>query len=157
MSSVKNLFNIMSLNKNEDDYDYEDEDILEQEDEDYDVEEEEGEPTSIFKGRKKKFIRTRYNNSNMGKEGNDMEVICFKPANLDETYALCDSLKDNRAVVLNLENVEKMTAQRIIDFVFGCCYSLEANCQEITNTIFMITPSSIPITGNFGDVIAKEK
>ena len=43
-------------------------------------------------------------------------------------------------------------AQRIIDFTSGSCYAINGNLQKISNYIFIITPQSVEISGDFQDI-----
>ena len=56
------------------------------------------------------------------------------------------------AVVLNLEGIDVDVAQRIIDFASGSCYAISGNLQKISHYIFIITPSSVDVSGDFQDI-----
>ena len=43
-------------------------------------------------------------------------------------------------------------SQRIIDFISGSCYALDGNLQKISNYIFIATPNSVDISGDFQDL-----
>ena len=45
-------------------------------------------------------------------------------------------------------------AQRIIDFVSGAAYSMDGNLQRISNYIFIVTPNSVELSGDFQDMLA---
>ena len=49
----------------------------------------------------------------------------IKPASMEDTREIADTLLDNATVILNLEGIDVELAQRIIDFASGACYSLE--------------------------------
>ncbi|MCJ7836445.1 cell division protein SepF [Cuneatibacter sp. NSJ-177] len=84
----------------------------------------------------------------------NMEVCMVKPASIDDAREVCDILLSGRAVVINMEGVHVDLAQRIIDFTSGACYSMNGNLQKISNYIFIVTPSSIELSGDFQDVIS---
>ena len=44
-------------------------------------------------------------------------------------------------------------AQRIIDFVSGAAYSMDGNLQRISNYIFIVTPNSVELSGDFQDML----
>ena len=58
----------------------------------------------------------------------------------------------NRTVVLNLEGLDVDIAQRIIDFTSGSCFAIGGNLQKISHYIFIITPSSVDVSGDFQDI-----
>jgi len=82
-----------------------------------------------------------------------MEVCVIKPTNVDEAREITDTLLSGRAVVLNLEGLNVDIAQRIIDFTSGSCYSINGNLQKVSNYIFIITPESVDISGDFQGLI----
>ena len=83
----------------------------------------------------------------------NMEVCVIKPSNVEEAREISDTLLSGRAVVLNLEGLHVDIAQRIIDFASGSCYSINGNLQKISSYIFIITPESVDISGDFQDFI----
>lgn len=82
-----------------------------------------------------------------------MEVCVIKPTTMEDTREITETLLSNRPVVLNLEGLDVEVAQRIIDFTSGSTYAISGNLQKISNYIFIITPSSVDISGDFQDVI----
>lgn len=78
-----------------------------------------------------------------------MEVVVIQPENYDEAQDVCDHIKSQRPVIINLEQMERNVAQRIMDFVSGACYTLNGNLQRVTNNIFIIAPENIDVAGNF--------
>ncbi|MGN0382703.1 MAG: cell division protein SepF, partial [Eubacterium sp.] len=83
-----------------------------------------------------------------------MEVCVIKPNSMDDARELCETLLANRAVVLNLEGVHIEIAQRIVDFTSGACFAIDGNFQKISNYIYIVTPSSVDISGDFQELFA---
>lgn len=82
-----------------------------------------------------------------------LEVCVIKPKSIDEASEITDTLKEGKAVVLNLEGLRAEVSQRIIDFSAGTSYSLDGSLQKITGGIFVITPPSVSISGDFSEFI----
>lgn len=78
-----------------------------------------------------------------------MEVIVIQPETYDEAQDICDHIKSQRPVIINLEHMEHNIAQRIMDFISGSCYTLNGNLQRVTNNIFIIAPENVDIAGDF--------
>jgi cell division inhibitor SepF len=55
----------------------------------------------------------------------EKNIYTLKPKSMDEASLAADYLKTGCAVVVNLEEVERLVAVRIIDFMSGVCYGLE--------------------------------
>ena len=77
-----------------------------------------------------------------------MEVVVTSPETFDEAKEISQHIKDNKPVVINLEFVEQPIAQRITDFLCGCCYALNGNIQRIADKIFMIAPDNVDFAGD---------
>lgn len=78
-----------------------------------------------------------------------MEVVVIQPETYDEAQDVCDHIKSQRPVIINLESMDRVIAQRIMDFVSGACYTLNGNLQRVTNNIFIIAPENIDVAGDF--------
>ncbi len=88
------------------------------------------------------------------KSGNGMEVCVIKPTTYDEVPEITNTLLANRTVVLNVEGLDVALAQRIIDYTTGSCYAIGGNLQKISHYIFIITPASVDISGDFQGVLS---
>ena len=89
-----------------------------------------------------------------GSAGSDMEVCVIKPTHYENTKDIIDTLLDGKSVVLNLEGIKIDLAQRIVDSVIGGCYAISGNLQKISGYIYLVTPQSVDITGDFQDVVS---
>ena len=84
-----------------------------------------------------------------------MEVCVIKPSSIDDAREITETLLANRTVVLNLEGLDVDIEQRIVDFMCGSCYAISGNLQKISNYIFIVTPSSVDISGDFQDIFGE--
>lgn len=78
-----------------------------------------------------------------------MQVTMKKPRSLDDSRDICDDLLDGKAVVINLEGINTDVAQRIIDFTYGAIYSIDGDIQSISKYIFIASPHSVELSGDF--------
>ena len=90
-------------------------------------------------------MRTRKNNG--------MEVCVIKPKSMEDAREITETLLEECTVVLNMEGLDLDVAQRIIDFASGSCYAIHGNLQKISNYIFIITPESVDISGDFQEIL----
>lgn len=88
----------------------------------------------------------------MGNDG--MEVCVIKPTTVEDAREITETLLANRTVVLNLEGLDVDIAQRIIDFTSGSCFAIGGNLQKISHYIFIITPASVDISGDFQEILS---
>ena len=56
----------------------------------------------------------------------------IKPASMEDTREIADTLLDNATVILNLEGLDLEVAQRIIDFTSGAAFAISGNLQKIS-------------------------
>lgn len=84
----------------------------------------------------------------------NMEVCVIKPASMEDTREIADTLLAGCTVVLNLEGIDVDIAQRIIDFCCGACYCMSGSLQKVSSYIFILTPSSVEISGDIQDILS---
>ena len=87
------------------------------------------------------------------KKSSSLEVALVKPSVFDDAKTIVDDLLYGKAVVLNMEGINTEVAQRIIDFTSGATYSMNGKLQKISNYIFIITPESVSLSGEFQDLL----
>ena len=84
------------------------------------------------------------------------EVCVIKPKEARESREIIDTLLADRIVLLNLEGLNYDIARRIIDFTSGASYAIDGNFQQISESMFMITPKTVNISGDFQDFIPQD-
>ena len=88
------------------------------------------------------------------KSSSGMEVCVIKPTSIEDAREITETLLQNRTVVLNMEGLDVEIAQRIIDFTSGSCFAISGNLQKISNYIFIITPATVDISGDFQGIMS---
>ena len=53
-----------------------------------------------------------------------------------------------------MEGLDVDIAQRIIDFTSGSTFAMGGNLQKISHYIFIITPKSVDISGDFQEILS---
>lgn len=87
---------------------------------------------------------------------NQFKVVIIQPEDFEDAQCICDHLKNKKPIIVNLEEIEKESAQRIIDFLSGAVYSLDGNIQKVAHSIFIIAPNNVDIMGNFKDELVNK-
>lgn len=85
-----------------------------------------------------------------------LEVCILKPSSFEDSQEICDVLLNGRAAVVNLEGFDPTEAQRIMDFVSGCVYAISGKLHQISKYIFIFSPDSIDISGDYLDLVPEE-
>ena len=79
------------------------------------------------------------------------QVVVVQPEDFNEAKEIADHLKDRKPVVINLELMDKDSAQKIFDFLNGAIYALGGNVQKVATNIYLIAPYNVAIMGDFRD------
>lgn len=85
----------------------------------------------------------------MPSSNNDLEVCIVKPGNIGEAQQVCDLLLNSHPVVVNLEGIDIMEAQRIMDFISGCIFAISGNMCQVSRYIFIFSPKDVDISGDY--------
>ncbi len=80
-----------------------------------------------------------------------LEVAVLQPASYEDASEIADRLKGKKAVVVNLEDLTKEDAIKVLDFISGVVYALEGNIQKVSGGIFLIAPYNVSIAGDVRD------
>ena len=83
-----------------------------------------------------------------GSVGNRQEVVLFRPGSFNDTSKAADDLRNRRAVIVNMENVDKAMARRVVDFLSGCVYALDGDVKKIAQSAYLFTPHNMNIVGD---------
>jgi cell division inhibitor SepF len=85
--------------------------------------------------------------------GREKNVYTLKPKSMDEASVAADYLKTGCAVILNLDDLSKGAALRLVDFMSGVCYGLDnqGHAMKLGETIFLFTPGDYEITSDETD------
>ena len=79
--------------------------------------------------------------------GSSVEMKVVKPENLDSVSQIADHLLNRRTILLNLEDTNRETARRIIDFLQGVAYAINGSLKKVANCTYVITPSNVDVSG----------
>jgi len=79
------------------------------------------------------------------------KVILIEPRVYAEAQDIAEHLKNKRAVVVNLQRIEKDQGFRIIDFLSGTVYALGGDIQRVGTDIFLCVPDNVEVDGAISD------
>ncbi len=146
-SAIMNkVWNLLGMEQAEEDYE-EENDIY---DNDY-YEEDEQEPAVE---EKKSFIKR---NKVVAMPQQSVRMVISQPTTFEQSEEICGFLKEKKSVIVNLEYVNKDVARRIVDFISGGVYCLDAHIQKVSNSIFLIAPMNYEITNEMAREEIKNK
>ena len=76
------------------------------------------------------------------------EVVLFHAKAFDDAAKASDELRRKKAVILNMENVDKALTRRVVDFLSGCVYALDGSVKKIAQSTYLFCPHSMDIVGD---------
>ncbi len=83
-----------------------------------------------------------------GVSANKQEVVLFRPGSFNDTSKAADDLRSRKAVIVNMENVDKAMARRVVDFLSGCVYALDGDVKKIAQSAYLFCPHNMDIVGD---------
>ncbi|MDO4282656.1 MAG: cell division protein SepF [Clostridia bacterium] len=72
-------------------------------------------------------------------------MVITQPTCYDDVQEVGDYLKAKKSVIINLENVGKDDARRILDFLSGATFMIEGTIQKVSNLIYLMAPRTVEI------------
>ncbi len=90
-------------------------------------------------------------NMNSGKQ----EVVLFHAKTFDDAAKAADELRKRKAVILNMENVDKSQARRVVDFLSGSIYALDGTVKKIAQSTYLFCPHNMAIVGDLENIQAE--
>ena len=84
--------------------------------------------------------------------GNKQEVVLFHPANFNDTSKAADHLRSKKAVIVNMENVDKAMARRVVDFLSGCAYAVDGKVKKVAQSTYLFCPHNMDVVGDLENI-----
>lgn len=80
-----------------------------------------------------------------------LKVMISQPMFYEDAKEIIDYLRSKKPVVVNLENVDSPTAQKIVNIISGAVYALDGSMQKVSAGIILVVPNNMGIVGNLSD------
>ena len=88
----------------------------------------------------------------MGMGSNKQEVVLFHAKSFDDAAKAADELRRKRAVILNMENVDKALTRRVVDFLSGSVYALDGSVKKIAQSTYLFCPHNMDVVGDLENI-----
>ena len=148
----------------DDDYDEYDDDVEE-------YEEEEMQPAARSSRRPSPFAATQETESTftsattsatssfsgqvLNMSSGKQEVVLFHAKTFDDAARAADELRHKKAVILNMENVDKALTRRVVDFLSGSVYALDGSVKKVAQSTYLFCPHNMDVVGDLESVQAE--
>ena len=80
--------------------------------------------------------------------GNKQEVVLFHAKTFDDAAKAADELRKRKAVILNMENVDKSLTRRVVDFLSGSVYALDGSVKKVAQATYLFCPHNMDVVGD---------
>ena len=88
---------------------------------------------------------------------NKQEVVLFHAKAFDDAAKAANELRSRRAIILNMENVDKALTRRVVDFLSGAVYALDGSVKKIAQCTYLFCPHNMAVIGDLENLqISKE-
>ncbi|NRG43481.1 cell division protein SepF [Bacillus sp. CRN 9] len=139
--SIKSKFKTFFFLDDDDEYDDRDDDYIKEEE------------SSSAKQTQRQQSAPKQNVVSLQSVQKSSKVVLIEPRVYAEAQDIADQLKNRKAVVVNLQRIEKDQAKRIVDFLSGTVYAIGGDIQKIGTDIFLCTPDNVEVSGNISQLI----
>ena len=76
------------------------------------------------------------------------EVVLFHAKTFDDAAKAADELRRRKAVILNMENVDKALTRRVVDFLSGSVYALDGSVKKVAQSTYLFCPHNMDVVGD---------
>jgi FtsZ-interacting cell division protein YlmF len=74
------------------------------------------------------------------------QISIFSPASFEEALDIVECLRGRAATTISLDNMKKLDASRLVDFVAGASAALDGDFHKLTEVVYLFCPSNIKIS-----------
>lgn len=82
---------------------------------------------------------------------NKSDVILLEPLVFEDSKDIVDDIKGKKVVILNLTKLDLETSDRLLDFISGGIYALDAQLKTIGEDIYLCVPNGVNVSGEFSE------
>ena len=91
----------------------------------------------------------------VNRSASKQEVVLFRPNSFNDITKAADDLCSNKAVVVNMEGVDKAMARRVVDFLSGSVYALQGSVTKIAQSAYLFCPHNMDVVGDLESLQAE--
>ena len=80
------------------------------------------------------------------------EVVLFHAKTFDDAARAADDLRRKKAIILNMENVDKSLTRRVVDFLSGSIYALDGSVKKVAQSTYLFCPHNMDVVGDLENI-----
>ena len=79
--------------------------------------------------------------------GQAQEIVRFHPTSFQDSRKAASDLVASKAVIVNLEELDKDASRRMVDFLSGVVFAMDGDVQKIAQNAYVFCPPNMFISG----------
>ncbi|WP_125712663.1 cell division protein SepF [Companilactobacillus kedongensis] len=91
-------------------------------------------------------------NSTTDSRTTSSKIAIYQPRVYADAKVVAKQLLNNKAVIVNFNNINDDSAKRIVDFLTGSIFALNGEIKRVGDKIFLCTPPKFEIDGSIPDI-----
>ena len=84
-----------------------------------------------------------------------MEMVLIRAKAYDEMQEIAKNIKARKVVIVNFEDMDKETAQRMVDFLSGAVFALDGMPKKVSGSTFLFSSSQVDLEGQIMEAEAQ--
>ena len=93
-----------------------------------------------------------FNGQVLNMSSGKQEVVLFHAKTFDDAAKAADELRRKKAVILNMENVDKALTRRVVDFLSGSVYALDGSVKKVAQCTYLFCPHNMDVIGDLESI-----
>ncbi len=93
--------------------------------------------------------REQYNSA----KRDSSEISIYNVKNFEDATLVCDKLVNGLPIIVSFDDPNSTTAQRVMDFLAGCIYTINGNLHTISDKIFLFSPEGVDVSGDYMNLV----
>ena len=89
-----------------------------------------------------------FNGQVLNMSSGKQEVVLFHAKTFDDAAHAADELRRKKAVILNMENVDKTLSRRVVDFLSGSIYARDGSVKKVAQSTYLFCPHNMDVVGD---------
>lgn len=105
-------------------------------------------PATEEKPRKQSFRGNKVVAMSNPSEQATAKIVVYEPRVYSDAKEIGTHLLNNKAVVVNFDQIDPAAATRIVDFLTGTVFAINGEIKRVGEQIFLATPANFQIDGS---------
>lgn len=75
------------------------------------------------------------------------EMVLTRVHSYDDLEEMATNVKNHKAVLANMEELDAMTAMRMVDYLAGAVFAMDGRCEKVSGATYLFSPSQVDLAG----------